>query len=349
MATIPTVKELTEKYEASYNARTPAADRMPVDKLHADARATAAVLQGLYQFGNWILKQQMPQTADEEYLYRHGEQIGVIRKSAAKAVGTISVGGNVGAGITAGKKLTFSDGTEYVVTESVTLSGTTQTAKVEAAAAGVAGNRAAGDILTFAEALAGINSTATVIDISGGTEIETAESLLSRLLEKEQEPPQGGDLDDWKQWCLSVSGITQVWVSPHESGVGTVSVRVMADNDTSDGIPTEAILERCRAYLETVRPVTVKRFFVLAPEFQPQALKIKIVPNTPEVRSAVEAELKEFFIRKRQPNGKILLSHLNAVISATSGEEDHKLISPTEDIQAEQNKIITLGEIEWTN
>ena len=66
-------------------------------------------------------------------------------------------------------------------------------------------------------------------------------------------------------------------------------------------------------------------------------------------KTPVEAELKEFFIRKRQPNGKILLSHLNAVISATSGEEDHKLISPTEDIQAEQNKIITLGEIEWTN
>ncbi len=349
MANIPTIKELTEKYEASYNARTPAADRMPVDILHADARATAAGLQGLYQFGRWVLKQLTPQTADEEFLYRHGEQSGITPKPAANAAGTISVGGNVGASITVGKKLTFADGTEYVITESVTLSGTTATAKIEAVAAGVAGNRTAGDILTFAEALTGINSTATVIDVSGGTEIETAESLLSRLLEKEQEPPQGGDLGDWKQWCLSVSGITQVWVSPHESGIGTVSVRVMADNDTPDGIPTEAILERCRAYLETVRPVTVKRFFVLAPEFQPQALKIKIVPNTPEVRSAVEAELKEFFRKRREPNGTILLSHLNSVISATSGEEDHKLIFPTDDIHAEKNKIITLGEIEWTD
>lgn len=347
MATIPTVKELTEKYEASYNARTPAADRMPVDKLHADARATAAVLQGLYQFGNWILKQQTPQTADEEYLYRHGEQIGVIRKSAAKAVGTISIGGNVGAGITAGKKLTFSDGTEYVVTESVTLSGTTQTAKVEAVAAGVAGNRAAGDILTFAEALTGVNSTATVIDISGGVEEERLEALRERILEKEQEPPQGGDANDWKQWCLSVSGVKRAWVYPLESGIGTVSVRIMSDEYTPDGLPSQAILERCRACLESERPVTVKHFFVISPELQSQDFKIKVLPNTPEVRSAVENQIRDLLLRKGEPQGKILLSHIEAAISAAEGEEDHKLISPTTDIQADTNKIITLGEIEW--
>lgn len=347
MASIPTVKELTEKYEASYNARTPAADRMPVDKLHADARATAAVLQGIYQFGNWILKQQTPQTADEEYLYRHGEQIGVTKKPAAKAVGTISVGGNAGAGITAGKKLTFADGTEYVVTESLTLSSTAQTAKVEAVDVGIAGNRTAGDVLTFAEALTGINSTATVIDISGGVEEESLEALRERILEKEQEPPQGGDANDWKQWCLSVSGVKRAWVYPLESGIGTVSVRIMSDEYTPDGLPSQAILERCRTYLETVRPVTVKRFFVISPELQTQNFKIKVVPNTPEVRTAVENQLSDLLLRKGEPKGKILLSHIEAAISAAEGEEDHKLIFPTADIQAATNKIITLGDIEW--
>lgn len=347
MASIPTVKELTEKYEASYNARTSAEERMPVDKLHADARATAAVLQGVYQFGKWVLKQQTPQTADEEYLLRHGEQIGVTKKASAKAVGTISVSGNSGASIPAGKKLTFTDGSEYLVTESVTLSAATGTASVEAVETGVSGNREIGDVLTFVEAISGINSTATVVSVTGGVEEEETESVRDRILEKEQEPPQGGDMEDWEQWCLSVAGVSRAWVYPHESGVGTVTVRIMSDDYTADGLPSEAILERCRAYLETVRPVTVKRFFVVSPEYQTQDFTIKVVPNTAEVRAAVEIEIRDLFLRKGKPKGKILLSHIQAAISAAEGEEDHELISPTADIQAATNKIITLGEIEW--
>lgn len=348
MASIPTVKELTEKYEASYNARTSAEERMPVDKLHADARATAAVLQGVYQFGKWVLKQQTPQTADVEYLLRHASLKGIIRKDAAKAKGTAVVTGNVGASVLSGKKLTFTDGSEYVVTSGVTLTEDSGTITLEAINAGISGNRNENDVLTFIEAVSGINSTATVISVTGGTELETTESVLYRLLEKEQNSPQGGDADDWKQWALSVQGITQAWVYPHESGAGTVTVRVMSDNDTTDGIPTEAILERCRAYLETVRPVTVKRFFVLAPEFQELDLTIKVDPDTADVRAAVEEELRDFFIRKRQPGGKIFLSQINAAISSVTGEEDHKLLSPTEDVHAGVNKIITLGEIEWS-
>lgn len=348
MASIPTVKELTEKYEASYNARTSAEERMPVDKLHADARATAAVLQGVYQFGKWVLKQQTPQTADEEYLLRHASLKGIIRKDAAKAKGTAVVTGNVGASVLSGKKLTFTDGSEYVVTSGVTLTEDSGTITLEAIKAGISGNRNEDDVLTFVEAVSGINSTATVVSVTGGTELETTESVLYRLLEKEQNSPQGGDADDWKQWALSVQGITQAWVYPHESGAGTVTVRVMSDNDTTDGIPTEAILERCRAYLETVRPVTVKRFFVLAPEFQELDLTIKVDPDTADVRAAVEEELRDFFIRKRQPGGKIFLSQINAAISSVTGEEDHKLLSPTEDVHAGVNKIITLGEIEWS-
>ena len=122
----------------------------------------------------------------------------------------------------------------------------------------------------------------------------------------------------------------------------------MADDDTSNGQASQQILDRCLAYLNTVRPITVKRLFVVSPTPKPQTFQISgLDPNTQAVKDAVQAELADLIFREAVPNGGILLSHIRQAISSAIGENDHVLVSPTANITADANEIITFGGVEW--
>ena len=51
--------------------------------------AAAAQIESLYLYSDWALAQSFPQTAQGEYLDRHGAMRGVARKAAEKASGTV--------------------------------------------------------------------------------------------------------------------------------------------------------------------------------------------------------------------------------------------------------------------
>ncbi len=345
---IPSIEELVRKYEQAYIARVPAEKQMPLSKMRAKARALAQAVGGLYGYGSFILKQIIPLTAEAEYLDLHASAAAVFRKSAAQAFGKIAVTGASGKIIRANTVLTFTDGTAYVVSAETTLGAEETNVPVTAVDAGTSGNRTAGDVLTFSVPIPGVQNQASVVSIGGGTDKEKDEDLLYRYLMKVRNPAHGGCDADYVNWALSVPGVTRCTVYPHEQGIGTVVLRIMSDG-IGTGQAGAEIIERCAEYIESVRPVTAKRIFILSPA--PAAVDFTISnlkPDTQAVRDEIKAELSDLFFREAVPGGTVLISHIRSAISAAYGEEDHVLVTPVENVTAGANEILTLGEITWS-
>ncbi len=345
---VPTLAEITTKLENGYAARLSSVSNLPVSTYKAEARVLGQTFNALYSYASHISNQIIASTADSENLKRHAAEFGILPKAAAKAFGTVSLKGTVGAIITIGNILQTSSGVYYKTTTETILTSTTATVDVEAIEAGASGNIEAGASLAFTKAIAGINSEASVVSISAGADEEIEASLLYRLLLHKQEPPHGGDKSDYEKWALSVAGVTRAWSAPQEAGVGTVTVRIMSDETTTNGIPTEELISNVAEYIETVRPATVKRIFVVAPIADPLNIIISDVsPSTETVKNAIKSEIADLIYREAEPSGKLLVSHIREAISIAKGEYNHVLISPTEDITPETGHIVTLGDIEW--
>lgn len=349
----PTLTQLIDRIQTDIETRLPGTDaRLRRALLATLARAEAGAVHGLYGYVDWVSRQIVPDTADDAQLDRHADWWGVPRLAATPATGSVTFAGTDGNTIPAGATLQRSDGVQYTTDAAVTIAATTATANVTATIGGQTTNATAGQSLTLVSPVAGVQSAATVTTagLSGGTDIETDAALRTRLHQRVQQRPQGGALADYSTWASEVAGVTRVWVLPAWNGLGTVGVAFVRDNDASI-IPDAAEVQTVQDYIDARRPVTAA-LSVFAPTAAPQAMTIKLTPNTATVQTAVEAELTDLFRRESavedgSGSGKVLLSHIEEAISIAAGETDHVLVTPVADIAPASGEIATLGVLTW--
>lgn len=345
----PTLEALISQADAEIISRLPGTDPMLRRTLLGIlARMEAGTVHGLYGYLAWLAKQLMPDTAEAEHLDRWATIWGVQRKSPSQAAGQATLTGTNGSVIPGGTALRRADGQEYTVQAEVVIAAGTAVVDLVAVATGSSGNTAAGSALTLAAPVVGVNAAATVggLGLFGGADTEADGALLTRLLERIQRPPHGGSADDYVTWALQISGVTRAWCYPQELGLGTVTVRVMTDDTTVDGIPSAEDVARVQAHIDALRPVTAD-VTVAGPVAAPLNPVIKLSPNTSAVRLAVEAELRDVQRREAEPGGTAVVSHLREAISIASGEADHQLVSPAADVPHTTGQIWTLGTITW--
>ncbi len=235
----------------------------------ADANAGNAHLN--LQYLDWLATQLLPDTSEDEFLDKWATIFLVNadgsrgRKSATYAAGTATISGIAGSVLPQGAQLTYGN-VGFETTTAVTVGAGATPVPLRALDAGTAGNVPAGATLALSVAVAGItsNAGATVVSLTGGTEQENNDDLRARLLARIRLPPMGGDADDYVQWGLRVAGVTRVWCSPRELGLGTVTVRFMCDDlrASAGGIPNSDDIAAMQAYLDGARPVTADVFAV---------------------------------------------------------------------------------------
>ncbi|MGD9638391.1 MAG: baseplate J/gp47 family protein [Alphaproteobacteria bacterium] len=346
----PTLSEIVESIDADLTSRLAETDTLLKRSiLYVISRVLGGVAYLLYGFGEWISKQIIPRTSDEENLKLHASWWGITQKPATAAEGYAIFSGVENSIIPAGSLLkSTSNGLQYSVNADATISGSSVQTMVTCITVGVDGNLDAGSSLSMISPIAGVNSSVTVASegITSGTDKENIDSLLSRLENRVQSPPHGGNEEDYVTWAKEVSGVTRAWVFPKEMGDGTVTVRFVMDDKEDTLIPTEIEVQKVQEYIDDARPVTAD-VYVVAPVAVPINFTINISPSTVAVKSAVIAEIKELFIREAEPGKVILKSHIDEAISIATGEEDHKIVSPTEDISVETGEIATFGTITW--
>jgi uncharacterized phage protein gp47/JayE len=244
--------------------------------------------------------------------------------------------------------MTGGDNWPYETTASVYVSDAGSPVAVQALNSGVGGNRVDGDVLTIDTPGTGVNGDAPVITLTGGTDQETDDELRKRVLFRIQQPPMGGDASDYVGWALEVPGVTRAWCYPLEMGMGTVTVRFMMDDLRADqgGFPTEDDCVTVAAYLDTVRPVAVKDFYVVAPIPQPVDCQItQLVTDNEDTRAGIEQSLNDMLFALAAPGQTIYLAWKSYAVMNAPNVSSFLFINTTDDIMPSPGHMAVLGSV----
>lgn len=350
----PTLEQQIARSETEIASRLGLGALVPRGMLTGLARAIAGMFHGFYGYVQWGVRQGIPDQADPETVEALAADYGVNVKPATFANGPVTFTGTNGSSIPAGTLLQRADGARYETLDVATIASGTAEVEVQAVDAGVAANAAAGTQLTATSPIVGVSS-AVVVAAPGllrGADEESPEELLERFIERLRNTPQGGSPSDYIGWARSIAGVTRAWALEDHFGVSTVGVTFAMDGNASP-IPTGADVNAVQAYIDdpTRRPLPAK-----VTVFAPAAVVVNFTidalqPNTPEVRSAIEAALKACLLRAFPSGPKptvLRLSHLREAISNAPGEIDHVLVVPAADVPIAAGQLPVFGAITWT-
>jgi uncharacterized phage protein gp47/JayE len=285
-------------------------------RVMGDAQAGLAAL--ILRFLDWLARQLMPDQAETIWLDRHG-QIWIQnsdgttgRKNATASSGTVTFTGVAGIVVPAGTELVSPDGVFFQTLEFITLTDQPTEVAVRALNPGAAGNQPVGTALAMTTPATGVDSAVLVVDLRGGTEIESDEQLRARILARIRQPPMGGCAYDYEQWAMSIPSVTRAWCAPREMGMGCVTVRFMCDALRADtaGFPIQEDIDVVRNYLDTVRPVAVRDFFVESPVPEPIDFSLTLTQDSLALRAQVEDSVAAMIQEKANPahqvNGELV-------------------------------------------
>ena len=341
----PTLRETRELVRGEITSKLAGASFIGNSVLRVMADTTAAMAHLVLRFIKWISQQLLPDTAETEWLDRHGDiwltnsDYTTGRKVATLAQGSVTFTGTVDTVIPLGTRLA-SDTTNYETIQQANIGVTATEVMVRAIDAGTNGNLNPGDIIAMTTTIAGIDSQVIVVTMMGGVDQETDEELRVRVLERIREPPMGGDAEDYVAWALQVPGVTRAWSAPLEMGMGTVTLRFMmddlrkTDDPMTDGFPLVEDVIAVWAYLDTKRPVAVKDIFVVAPipfpvDFGLSNLSEYDASTVQEISDSVKTMLKERAHPARAVNGVrleaqiIYESWVSAAVLSVLEDEGH--------------------------
>lgn len=186
------------------------------------------------------------------YIEAAANVMGIYRKEGTCATCTLTLTGTAGTTIAGGTLFLTSDGLSFALDNQVTLDADgTATATATATDVGEAYNIDAGELVKMYTNLSNL-TTYTNTAATGGTDVETDAALYARLHTARTTPSTSGNVADYMEWALAISGVGYAKVTPLADGAGTVTV-TLAD---SNGDPvTESIRSEVAAYIETMRPV----------------------------------------------------------------------------------------------
>jgi uncharacterized phage protein gp47/JayE len=354
--TTPTLKDVRSMVRDYVRGNLPGADAtIPNSVLRVVSDSQGALTHLVLQYVDWLALQLIPDTAETEWLDRHGDiwlvnSDGTIgRKVATLAVGVVTFSGLAGTVVPVAARLQATANIEFETLEEVTISSSGAVeAPIRAITPGAIGNLLAGTSL--GQGIAGVDTANVTYDMTGGTDEENDDDLRARVLERIQMPPMGGDAEDYINWTLRVPGVTRAWSFPLEMGIGSVTVRFMMDElrANNDGFPSDVDCAAVMAYLDTVRPVAVKDFFVPAPIKQFITCTIKeLEPDSSDVRADIEVSLRNMLLERGKPGQTIYAAWKSEAILAAPEVDHFILVNNEDDIMPSPGHMPVLGDLEY--
>lgn len=374
-----TLSQLRTQIAQDIQAQLPGTDPLlRFSNLQILGAALAGLIRELYGYLGYISLQAVPFTATQEFLEAWAALKGVFRIPANSASGVVSfVGSPDGTLLPIDSVITRGDGKQFVTTANASVSGGVVAAPVTAIAdpsglTGAWGNTDIGQLMTLAQAVAGISSSGTVTtQFTGGADLEKDEPLRTRMLLAFQSQEHGGDEADYIQWMLAVPGVTRAWCVPNCQGAGTVGLFTMFDVSEAshggfpqgtNGVATREIRDTPAtgdqlAVADAVfplRPVTAL-VYSFAPANLPQPFTLTGTTGwTPTTKTAVETALDAAFVTEGKISDQvgssttILLSDLNAAISAVPGTSGYTLTVPSANITVPFATLATRGAMTYS-
>ena len=335
--TTPNLVQVRSTVRDYVSAGLKGAPMIPNSVLRVISDAQGGLAHLVLVYIDWLSLQLLPDTAETVWLDRHGN-IWLVnadgskgRKPATYSSGSVTITGSaVGLPIPQYSQLSSAtNGIVYEITDPNLVLGATATpANIRALTSGAAGNLDPGSVLGWQTAIAGVDPGATVVSLVGGTDQENDTDLRGRVLQRIQQPPMGGDADDYVAWAESVAGVTRAWCYPQEMGIGTVTVRFMMDElrASNGGFPLAEDVTAVQSYIDTVRPVTVQDFWVEAPIPFPLNMTITgMNPGDAGTQANVEDSITAMLVEKALTGQTIYHAWVDGAINDTPGVNYYEL------------------------
>jgi uncharacterized phage protein gp47/JayE len=345
----PQLRDVRGLVRDAVHASLPGADAsIPNSVLRVMSDNQGALCHLTLQYVDWLSLQLLPDTAETEWLDRHGN-IWLVnadgskgRKLATLSSGTAQFQGIIdgtvipaytqlqsGVGMPVGtdspNQVVSFETLQYITTSG----GALVEGNIRALDPGSFGNLPDGSGLTINPPIPGVSSTATAYGLTGGTDDETDPQLRARILQRIQNPPMGGSQADYVAWALAVPGVTRAWTAP-EQGIGTMTVRFLMDDlrASDDGWPTPVDVQTVADYIDLKRPVTVKDCYVLAPIKQFIDITIaNLVPDTAEAQAEIEASIEAMLFQMAAPGQTIYAAWVSYAIMNAPSVQSFNLVT----------------------
>ena len=202
-------------------------------------RPTALVIARLCEFVlPEVIKVFSPEWSYGTFLDEHAKTRKMTRRAATAATGSITITGEENTVIPAGSlfataAINDEPSVDYKTLEKVTIPAEgSVTVNVECTQTGIIGNTLAGTVILVGSRITGIKSVTNAAAITGGTEVESDESLSARIVEYDKTQGESfvGCVADYKRWAMSVPGTGEATVIPAKDTSGLVTIVVTDTN-----------------------------------------------------------------------------------------------------------------------
>ncbi len=369
----PSLTDLRTQVAQAIQSALPGSDAaLRFQVLKAIGNAVAGLSHAHYAYLAWIARQAVPYTAEAEYLEAWAALKKVYRNSPTTALGIVTFTGIVGRLIPSGTAMARADGALFTSTADATVAATGVALVPVLANAdptgltGAFGNTSVGVQMSLSSPINGVSGTGTVSQvITGGTDLETDDSLRARMLDAYQTRPEGGSLGDYKEWALSVPGITRAWINGSGYGAGTVVIYIMLDaiHIATGGFPagTDGVSQyETRATAATGDQLTVANaiwplqsvtalVYVVSPIAQPQDFTITGLSLAGSVvQAACTAAIASMIKQTAAPGGTVNLSDIEGAVAAVPGSAGFVITSPTSNIATGIGHLLQLGVVTYS-
>lgn len=186
-------------------------------------------------------------------LDRRAKEYGIERKDGTKATGKVIIQALANTVVPTGFLVATGYGLNYLTTDELIFEvNGSKEVNIIAEGIGTKYNVSINAINTIPVSFNGIASVNNAVPTKGGTNIETDQQLLDRLLLRLRMPATSGNALHYKQWALEVAGIGDAKIFPLWDGPGTVKVVVI---DSNKQPVTGSLITDVHDYIETVRPI----------------------------------------------------------------------------------------------
>ncbi|WP_182869750.1 baseplate J/gp47 family protein [Bradyrhizobium diazoefficiens] len=366
----PTLRDVRSLVRDAVNASLPGADaNVPNSVLRVLSDNQGALCHLTLQYIDWLALQLLPDTAETEWLDRHGD-IWLVnadgstgRKMAALASGTASFQGTIdgtvlpahtqlqsAVGMPAGSDSPYEVVTYETLADIITSSAAPVEGAIRALDPGSFGNLPTDASLSITIPVPGVSTTAQVVALTGGTDDETDEQLRGRILRRIQQPPMGGAAHDYEAWALAVPGVTRAWTVANEMGIGTMTTRFLMDDlrADDDGWPRPEDIAAVADYIDKMRPVAVKDCYVVAPIKQFIDMTIAdLVPDSEEVKAEIEASLRSMLKLMAAPGQTIFAAWVSYAIMNSPSVQSFRLVTDADYVMPSPGHMAVLGTINF--
>jgi uncharacterized phage protein gp47/JayE len=309
---------LLDRIYANYTGLFRPLDKTPRQNL---LKVFASVDAGIYHqlLGDldFLSKQIFPDTAEGEYLREHWSNK-ITLLYAVAALGEITMSGAANKPIPSGVVFQAASGEKYYLANASRLdAGGRAAVAVKAENPGRQGNLAAGEKLSIVSAIpVGIDSEAVVSGngIVGGSDAETDEEYLSRVLAMLRNPSRYGKKDDFAQWARDASAeVSAAWEFKNFGVFGAVLVQVIKGNQTNGVCPVDNLAE-VRNYISGVAPPVL--FDVRTPTVVPVNPSVSLLPHedSQASRSLAESHMKSWMQLSAKPGVRITAGALRLAV-----------------------------------